>query len=241
MRLPQYLVCTVVITGLIAVALAGCSSSNGPTDDSQPAATTKPRLLADDAYVHADSLASNPQERAAVAAARRAEGQAVSPRNKPKTVLVMRQVLLESSTPEIRATVAAGLANSMDFASTPFLLDAMEDESPLVGEAAARAIERMFDWSPDFQADDTIEKKQEVVAKYRERWIKLEDSDLYAVYTNPAKKEQARRLAEKKALAERRRERDPRRRNKAENEIDGPAAGVVPPPRTVRPRAPATQ
>ena len=211
MRLLQRLACT----GAIAAGIAGCSDSTdlASSGTSEPAIKEQ-KLLADAEYDRAESLASNARERAAVASARRAEGDRGRQRNKADAVLAMRQVLDESQIPEVRAAVAAGLGNSRDFDSIHILLNGMEDESSLVRQTSAKAIERMLDWSPDFRAEDPTEIRQEVIAKYRDRWTKFQASDMYKIYSNPDKKNDAKRLAERKAKAERRRERYPRDRNK---------------------------
>lgn len=169
-----------------------------------------------------------------VASARRREGKRTDrPPPSPETVLEMQRVLIESETPEVRAATAAGMGNSGDLESTPDLLDAMEDESVRVRETAARAVGRLLGWGHDFRADDPLEKRQETIAQYRERWTKFQNSSLYQISKNPAAKANAKRLAERKARADRRRERHPGKRKEEgilENNV--PEQGIPPQPRS---------
>ena len=168
-----------------------------------------------------------------VASARRAEGKRTGRPPSPEIVFEMRGVLIESETPEVRAAAAAGMGNSGDLESTPDLLDAMEDESVRVRETAAQAIGRLLGWNHDFRADDPLEKRQETIAQYRERWTTFQNSSLYQISKNPAAKANAKRLAERKALADRRRERHPGKRKeegKLENNV--PEQGIPPQPRS---------
>ena len=225
---------SIVWSGAIALAITGCSCSSdpAPVHTSRPPATV-PRILADDQYVRASSLASTPQERAVVASARRAEGKRTGRPPSPEIVFEMRGVLIESETPEVRAAAAAGMGNSGDLESTPELLDAMEDGSVLVRETAAQAIGRLLGWNHDFRADDPLEKRQETIAQYRERWTTFQNSSLYEISKNPAAKAKAKRLAERKALADRRRERHPGNRKKeGAIEKNAPDPGIPPEPRS---------
>ena len=168
-----------------------------------------------------------------MASARRREGKRTGRPPSPETVLEMRGVLIESETPEIRAAAAAGLGNSRDLESTPELLDAMEDGSVLVRETAAQAIGRLLGWNHDFRADDPLEKRQETIAQYRERWITFQNSSLYEISKNPAAKANAKRLAERKALADRRRERhSDNRKKEGAIEKNAPNPGILPEPRS---------
>jgi len=222
--------------GAIALAITGCSCSSdpAPVHTSQFAATV-PRILADDQYIRASSLASTPQERVVVASARRKEGKRTDRPLAPEMVFEMRVVLIESETAEVRAAAAAGMGNSRDLETTPDLLDAMEDESVLVRETAAQAVGRLLGWKHGFRADDPLEKRQETIAQYRERWTKFQNSSLYQISQNPAAKANAKRLAERKARANRRRERHPGNRKeegKLENNLPEPG---IPPERRPRP------
>ena len=167
-----------------------------------------------------------------VASARRREGKRTDRPPSPEIVFEMRVVLIESETAEVRAAAAAGMGNSGDLETTPDLLDAMEDESVLVRETAAQAVGRLLGWNHGFRADDPLEKRQETIAQYRERWIKFQNSSLYGISQNPAAKANAKRLAERKARADRRRERHPGNRKedgKLENNL--PEPGIPPEPR----------
>lgn len=168
-----------------------------------------------------------------VASARRREGKRTDRPPSPEIVFEMRGVLIESETAEVRAAAAAGMGNSRDIETTPDLLDAMEDESVRVRETAAQAIGRLLGWNHDFRADDPLEKRQETIAQYRERWTKFQNSSLYEIAKNPAAKAKAKRLAERKALADRRRERHPGKRKEEgilENNV--PEPGIPPQPRS---------
>lgn len=207
MKSLQCFICAATVAGI----LPGCSGAN---DLAEAPDWTSPRVLTDEEYARASSLASTPQERAAVETARRVDGTRDQQRIDAESVSQMRQVLIESRTPEVRATVATGLGNAREFDSTPALLDAMGDESLLVRKAAAAAVQRMLGWTKDFPADGPIEQRQEVIAEYRDIWARFQDSNLYKVWKDPDLKEKIKATAQRKVTAERRRERHPRNQPK---------------------------
>jgi hypothetical protein len=100
------------------------------------------------------------QEQAAIELARRGK----------ESVELLRSVLLESRTPEVRAAVVQGLGHQRDVDSLSHLIDAMEDPSPLVRGRAGVAVMLIVGLEVPFSADDPPEERQKAVAFYRDFW-----------------------------------------------------------------------
>ena len=172
-------------SGLV-VCVGGCSDA--PEADRQK--TKRPviqvaKILPDATYDRALAVASTPEEQTIVKACRRLEGKRKTPNIDPETIQAMQEVLFESAAPEVRAAVAAGLGNAGNVDATPSLLDAMEDDSLLTRQAAAKAVGKLMGWRQGFQPDDPRDKRAEAVERFRERWLLFEGSDLYQVATDP--------------------------------------------------------
>ena len=185
---------------VIALPLTGCLGSPGEAGNVSPgrpvAGSLQPGGLSAGEYDHALSVTASTPEREAVDLAWRVNGTVAGGNVDPADLTAMRQVLVESQTPEVRAAVAAGLGKAMDPDSMPELLDAMEDESPLVRKAAGDAVERMVGLGHAFNADGPIEERQKVIARYRGFWDEARHDTYYEILKTPGKKEELKRQAE---------------------------------------------
>jgi HEAT repeat protein len=88
----------------------------------------------------------------------------------------LRRVLVESKTPEVRAACIQGLATHWDYDGMPALLDALEDESPLVRGRAGAAVEKMLGADFGFRFDDPPEKRAKSVNTLRQEWARMQNS-----------------------------------------------------------------
>jgi len=82
----------------------------------------------------------------------------------------VRDVFIKSKVPEVRAAAVQGLGRKRDFDTLPKLIDAMEDESPLVRGRAGAAVRRIVGLNYEFRALDPPEKRKEAVEFYRKFW-----------------------------------------------------------------------
>jgi len=86
------------------------------------------------------------------------------------TIAELRQMLTHGETPQERARGAAGLGHRRDTPSTLLLLDAMEDQSPLVRAQAAVAVKKILGADFYFDPNAPPAQRDEVIAKYRSLW-----------------------------------------------------------------------
>lgn len=91
----------------------------------------------------------------------------------------LREVFEQSRTPEVRAAAITGLATQWDYESMPKLLDAMDDESPVVRARAVAAVQTMMSLNYDYNADAPPEARQEIAGKLRETWELYRNSPGY--------------------------------------------------------------
>jgi len=217
---PHY-ICCCALAG-IALQFTACSDSHNSVAsqesshrDSQrdsstvrPVAAPLPPIAPQfQDYDQARSLASSQQERDAVDLAGAVHGTVARGEVDSDDLSAMRKVLTQSQTPEVRAAAAAGLGKAMDPDGMPALLDAMEDESPLVRKAAGDAVERMIGLGRRFQADGPSESRRQVIAAYRLFWREARHGTYYQILKDPSKKEEMRRQAIHKIKQRKRRER----------------------------------
>ncbi len=87
-----------------------------------------------------------------------------------QSIPLLRQVFVQSDTPEVRAPIAQGLGHHRDVDSLPRLIEAMEDPSPLVRGRAAVAVKRIVGLEVPFSADGSPQERQKAVAFYRKFW-----------------------------------------------------------------------
>ena len=193
---------------LAAMSASSCSNDSVETNISPDNEVwTYAQDMSNDDYEQAESVAATTPERTAVEWARELDGTRGRRNFSPQKMTKIRQAFTESQAPDVRAAIAIGLGNAMDLDSTDVLLDAMEDEPPEVRAAAAKSISRIHGWGSEYQVDQPLEKRQEVVAIYRERWDQVKGSSLYDAWKNPDKKAATARRAQKKAKTDWRRER----------------------------------
>jgi hypothetical protein len=91
-------------------------------------------------------------------------------RNDKLTVEELRRMFNEGESPEQRGLGAAGLGERRDVASMPALLDAMEDESPVLRGHASIAVRKILGADYFFDPEAPPAARQEVVARYRSLW-----------------------------------------------------------------------
>ena len=227
-----------LFTSGLVVLVGGCSDA--PTPVSQQAkrpVIQVAKILPDATYDRALALASTPEEQTIVKSCQRLEGKQRKPNVDSETIQTMQEVLFESETPEVRAAVAAGLGNAGNVDATPSLLDAMEDDSLLTRQAAAKAVGKLLGWTQGFNPEDPRDERAEAVERFRERWLLFEGSDLYQVATDPEARERAGAIAEKRAKFWRRKERLPaNQKETATDPNDFPQPETLQPPRA-RPSA----
>lgn len=93
------------------------------------------------------------------------------------SIELLRRVFMASSTPEVRAAAAQGLGHQRDVDSLPHLIDAMEDESPLVRGRAGVAVKRIVGLEVPFRAEGRLEERQKAVAFFRKFWKEAQSPD----------------------------------------------------------------
>lgn len=198
----------------IAILTLGCTDSPSPVSDStKKAALHINHLVPIETYEQARSEASNSREQKIVESCQQLEGKRKTPAVTPEAIQTMQEVLFESETPEVRAVVAAGLGNAGSVTSLPKLLDAMEDDSLVTRQAAAKSVAKLMGWREGFNPEDPPEKRAQAVEQFRERWLLFEQSELYQVATDPEARKRAAAVAQKRAKFDRRKERVPENSN----------------------------
>ena len=194
----------------IAILTLGCTDSPSPVSDStKKAALHINHLVPIETYEQARSEASSSREQKIVESCQQLEGKRKTPAVTPEAIQTMQEVLFESETPEVRAVVAAGLGNVGSVTSLPKLLDAMEDDSLVTRQAAAKSVAKLMGWREGFNPEDPPEKRAQAVEQFRERWLLFEQSELYQVATDPEARKRAAAVAQKRAKFDRRKERGP--------------------------------
>ena len=88
----------------------------------------------------------------------------------------LNRVLVESKTPEVRAACIQGLATHWYYEGMPALLDALEDDSPLVRGRAGAAVEKMLGADFGFRYNDPPEQRAKIVDTLRQEWANMQDS-----------------------------------------------------------------
>ena len=80
----------------------------------------------------------------------------------------MRQVLAESTAPEVRSLMIHGLTQLYDFPSVEAFLDGLNDPSPLVQGGASKAVETLLGMRVSL--DDPPEQQAIAITACRKRW-----------------------------------------------------------------------
>ena len=230
----KFLLCKILFgTTILAI---GCTDS--PERISVSGKKTDRRinhLVPEEIYEQARSKASGSREQRIVESCWQLEGKRKAPAVAQETLQTMQEVLFESESPEVRATVAAGLGNAWSVISVPKLLDAMEDEALVTRQAAAAAVGKLTGWRDGFNADDSPDVRAESVEQFRERWLLFENSALYRVATDPEARKRADGIAEKRAKFLRRKERMNDEENNSLHEESPKSKDELPPQRRPTP------
>lgn len=98
----------------------------------------------------------------------------------------VRNVFRQSKAPEVRAAAAQGLGRTRDIDSLPALIDAMEDESPLVRGRAGAAVKQIVGLDYEFRALDPPEERQKAVDFYRKFWKEAQGSRFIEFMRDPS-------------------------------------------------------
>jgi HEAT repeat protein len=99
----------------------------------------------------------------------------------------VRDVFRQSKSPEVRAAAVQGLGRRRDVNSLSALIDAMEDESPLVRGRAGAAVRRIVGLNYEFHALDPPEKRQKAVAFYRKFWKEAQGTRFVEFTKDPSR------------------------------------------------------
>jgi len=90
----------------------------------------------------------------------------------------LRDVLRQSKVAGVRAACLQGLGASHDYQSMDLLLEALEDESPLVRGRAGVAVTRMIGRDYHFRANGSEESRAKAVKGIRTCWEEMKKSKL---------------------------------------------------------------
>jgi HEAT repeat protein len=82
----------------------------------------------------------------------------------------LRDVLTKEDSRQARAAAAAKLGEMQDEDSMPALLQAMEDPDPVIRGRAAAAVRKIMGADYYFRADDSPQRRKEVLAVIKRDW-----------------------------------------------------------------------
>ena len=99
----------------------------------------------------------------------------------------VRSVFRQSESAEVRAAAVQGLGRVRDVDTLPELIDAMEDESPLVRGRAGAAVRRIVGLNYEFRALDPPEERAKAVAFYRKFWKEARGSKFVEFMKDPSR------------------------------------------------------
>ena len=90
------------------------------------------------------------------------------------------RVLAESQQPEVKVACIRGLAEQWAYRQMAVLLEALDDDSPLVRAQAGAAVEMMLKGGGyyGFKANDPPEQRREGVKRMRRRWQEFQNSKI---------------------------------------------------------------
>jgi hypothetical protein len=151
-----------ILVGLLAIAVAGVYGWGLLFPDRPPTADELAQ-----AALQADS--AEKRELAAVE---------LSQSGKPAREQIVR-VLTESKEPVVRAACLRGLADQWAYRQMSLLLDALDDESPLVRAQAGEAVQLLLkvdNVNYRFDANAPPVERQKMVKRLRERWKEFPES-----------------------------------------------------------------
>jgi hypothetical protein len=152
----------VILAGVLAFAVAGVYGWRLLSLDRPPSADDLARA----------ALQANSAEERELAAV------GLSQLGKPAREHIVR-VCTESSDPEVRAACLRGLADQWAYRQMPLLLDALDDESPLVRAQAGEAVQLLLkvdNVNYHFDAGAPPPERQKMVKRLRGRWKEFPES-----------------------------------------------------------------
>ena len=100
----------------------------------------------------------------------------------------LRALAQQSDSKAVRAAALYGLGMQWDFDSMDVLLNAMEDESPVVRSRAAGAVARMLSRDRRFQAHGPETDRARIVGFYRTDWEQLRNAPYFDTYKDEVKR-----------------------------------------------------
>lgn len=106
----------------------------------------------------------------------------------PEALPHLRTLAQQSDSDEVRAAALYGLGMQWDFDSMDVLLNAMEDESPVVRSRAAGAVARMLSRDRRFQAHGPETDRAMIVGFYRTDWEQLREAPYFEEYQTEVQK-----------------------------------------------------
>ena len=100
----------------------------------------------------------------------------------PAACQQLHRVLRQSNVPAVRAACIHGLGTARNYEAMDLLLDALEDESPLVRGRAGVAVTRMIGRDYHFRPQASDEERAEAVNRIRKYWNELDGSPQLEAY-----------------------------------------------------------
>ncbi len=91
----------------------------------------------------------------------------------------LQRVMIKSNSPAVRATAIQGLARQWDYDSMDAIIDALDDDNPLIRGRAGRAAERMLGLRFDFRYDAPVEERKVKIKLIRAAWRKMKTSEVF--------------------------------------------------------------
>jgi hypothetical protein len=88
------------------------------------------------------------------------------------------RVLQESRNPAVRAQCMQGLAMIWDYEHVPTMLEALDDDSPVVRAGAGAAIQALLAWDLGFKPNDPPAERKAAVARIQDAWTAFKKNKL---------------------------------------------------------------
>ncbi len=90
----------------------------------------------------------------------------------------LQRVLAKGNSPAVRATAIQGLAKQWDYDSMDPIIDALNDDDPLVRGRAGRAVERMLGMQFGLRHDAPVEEREAKIKLVRTAWQEMKTSEV---------------------------------------------------------------
>ena len=91
----------------------------------------------------------------------------------------LKRVLAEGNSPAVRAIAIQGLARQWDYDSMDTVIDALDDDDPLVRGRAGRAVEKMLGMRFDLRYDAPVEEREVKIKLVRAAWQEMKTSEVF--------------------------------------------------------------